>query len=514
MNVGSLTSTLSTPASQPLEATRERWLRRILIGFLAIGALVVLANCCVLLWGQNEFTQPESVVAAQSMMLAHDGTFYTSLRGYPYTVNAYMPVFYLLDAGLIRLGAPAFVAGRFISFAALLGIYAICWRVLKLVGKSPYCAWLGTALCVWTSVLLAWGTVGQVDTLAIFFALTAFHQYLRRALLAASVFAVLALFTKQTALAAPAAIFLGLLFERPRLANWKTALAFGSGAFGFVLAAAFALNLATHGGFFANTLFANINPFAWEKLSQHVNYIAIAAGQLILVTAICVRAMWRSQSKMLLVYLGFAAAIFLLTAPKIGSDSNYQIETTVLLVLCASAGADALGFFDHVLHTSRSLIPFLQVPLALHMVLNVRISVPFLIARVVKEQMFRQQVAELKPLVPTSGRIVSTELNAMVNLRGRLDVEPLIYTLLVKAGRIDPMLLQGDLASASIPAVILYQDVNKPFDNDPELPTLPPSQLDEIRKHYKLTRHVPGPYLDGVFVYEPRSAHTGEGKAL
>ena len=506
MSVGSLASSIQ-PASTGLQTpsgTRELGLRRVLTVFSVVAALGVVAHFGVLLWGQNEFSQPESVVAAQSMMLAHDGTFYTSLRDYPYTVNAYMPTFYLLDAGLIRLGVAPFIAGRLISFTALLGIFAVCWRLLKLYSGSQYCAWVGTLLCASTSVLLSWGTVGQVDTLAVFFGLTAFYHYARhrcgqqRALILAGVFVVLAVFTKQTMLAAPTAIFVCLLVD-----NWKRALTFGLSVAGIALAGVAGLNLWTHGNFLLNTVFANMNPFVFEKFNQHLNYMLIAAGQLILAVAICARATWSGHGKTLLVYLGFAAAVLAVTAPKLGSDSNYQMETTIVLALSAALGVHAMGYFKHLFQGNRTWITLLHLPLAIHMVLNFRITFPFLIARVVKEQMFRQQVASLRPWVPTSGRVLSTDLNAMVRLRGRLDVEPLIYTLLVHAGRIDPKPLQLDLEAAAFPIVIMYWDLSKPFDHDPELPVLPDAQMDEIRKHYRLVQHFPGPYQDGVYVYQP-----------
>lgn len=500
--MGSVVSS-TLPAPSPVQVrfgTRELWFRRALTAFCVVAGLGIAAHFAVLLWGQNEFSQPESVVAAQSMMLAHDGTFYNSLRGYPYTVNAYMPTFYLLDAGLIRLGVPAFIAGRLISFAALGGIYAVCWRLLKVYSANLYCAWLGTLLCASTSVLLSWGTVGQVDTLAVFFALTAFYNYSRRALLLAGVFAVLAVFTKQTMLAAPTAIFAGLLLER----NWKVALAWGASVAGVVGTLVLGCNLATHGNFLVNTVFANLNPFVFEKFNQHLNYMLIAAGQLILVAAVCARTTWRGRGKALLVYLGLAFSVFLVTAPKLGSDSNYQIETTIVLVLCAALGVHACGYFDHVFRGSRAWVTLLQLPLLIHMVLNFRITFPFLLARVAKEQMFRQQVEGLKPWVPGTGLVVSTDINAMVRLRGRVDIEPLIYTLLVHAGRIDPAPVQRDLEAGAIPVVMLYWDLSKPFDRDPELPGLPDSQMDAVRKHYRMVKHVPGPYLDGVYVYEPR----------
>ena len=495
-------------------AVRQLWTTRILLVFCAIAGLFIVADFGVMLWGQNEFSQPESIVAAQSTMLARDGIFYNSLRDYPYTVNAYMPIFYLADAALIRIGVPAFPAGRLISFAALCGIYLLCWRILKLyTNDSKFATLTGTALCISTSLLLSWGTVGQVDTLAVFFALTAFYQYSRhritqqpKALILAGLFAILAVFTKQTMLAAPTAIFLCLLGERPRFENWKAALGFGACVVSVLGCGVLGWNLSTHGNFLFDTVFANMNPFLFEKLGPHWTYFSVFTGQLVIVAVLCARQTWRGHGKALLVYLCLSAAMFLATAPKIGSDSNYQIEMTILLVLCSGAGLEAMGFFKHLFAGSKTWITLLQLPLAIHMVQNFRITVPFMIARVVKENMFREQVEAMKPYVPSAGRVISTDVNAMERLRGRLDVEPLIYTLLVHAERIDPKPLQKDLAAGAIPSVILYWDLSKKFDNDPEIPGLPEAQLDEIRQHYKLVKHIPGPYLDGVYIYQPSGA--------
>src|SRR5258708_11174608 len=113
-------STATFPTAPPTaQGPTEKWFRRIAIGFGAVACLAILCHLGAMLWAQNEFAQPESVVAAQSTMLARDGTWYYSLKDYPYTVNAYMPLFYLLDAGLIRLGLPVFLGARLVSFTAL-----------------------------------------------------------------------------------------------------------------------------------------------------------------------------------------------------------------------------------------------------------------------------------------------------------------------------------------------------------------------------------------------------------
>src|ERR1700689_3263095 len=225
---------MTAAATVELTLTKQRrteaWFRRILILFSMVAGLGILCNLGILLWAQNGFSGPESVVASQAIMLAHDGTLYYDLNHYPYTVCAYMPTLYLLEAGLYKLGLPAYTAGRLISFGALLGIIALMRQLVLLYTRDRYCAWTAALLGASSGLLLSWGTVGQVDTLAAMFALAAFYQYSRyavrgeRTLIWAAAFALLAFFPKQTILACPAAIFVLLWFHRR-----KTAIQFGAG---------------------------------------------------------------------------------------------------------------------------------------------------------------------------------------------------------------------------------------------------------------------------------------------
>ena len=98
--------------------------RFILLMASSIAGIALLCHFALMLWAQHEFSSPESVVASQSMMLAHkDCCRYWRTRDYPYTVNAYMPLFYLLDAALIKAGLGAYTGARLISFAAMLGVF-------------------------------------------------------------------------------------------------------------------------------------------------------------------------------------------------------------------------------------------------------------------------------------------------------------------------------------------------------------------------------------------------------
>jgi Dolichyl-phosphate-mannose-protein mannosyltransferase len=486
----------------------EVWFRRLLITFSTIAAIAVLSRLGMIFWAQNEFTQPESIVAAQSMMLAKDGTLYYGLNSFPHTIAAYTPIFYCLEAGLYKLGLPGVLAARLLSFVSMVGLIVLSWRLVILYTRDRYCARIAALLCASTAIITSWGSVGQVDTMAIFWAVAAFYQfsryYMRRenTLVWAFAFAVLAFFTKQTMVASPAAMFVLLCFDRP-----KTALRFGAGLAAVIIGLALVINAASSGRFLSDTVLANLNPFALEKISEHGKYALIAAGQLIIVVGAGASRALRGYGRALFVYLGTASAVLAVTAPKIGSDLNYQVEPTVVLILCGCVALSSLNFFELCFRGSKSWVTLLQVPLLLHVVLNDWITAANLLGRISKEQQFRSQLAAIRPYFADGGRVISTDVNAMARLRGRIEVEPLIYKLLAAAGAVDPEPLRRELAAESFSTIILFEDAGHPDPNqDAEIPTLPPTQIQEIQKHYKLVDHIPGPYLNGVYIYKPAGA--------
>jgi hypothetical protein len=201
-----------------------------------------------------------------------------------------------------------------------------------------------------------------------------------------------------------------------------------------------------------------------------------------------------------------AATMLGLTAGKIGSDSNYQIESTVVLILCASVALHELNFFALVLSGSKAWVTLLQAPLLIHLILNLQIEAHILSGRISKEKQLRNQIVVLRPYLAGGGNVISTDLNSMARLRGRLDVEPLIYKLLVAGGAVDPEPVRRDMEAGAFSTVLLFEDVHQRQAPDPEIPTLPASQIEEIRKHYRLVDHLPGPYLAGAYVYKPVTA--------
>lgn len=490
--------------------TVETRFRKALVIISVLSAVAMCGYFGTMLWAQNELSPPESVVAAQSLMLIHDGTLYYDLNQYPYTVCAYTPIFYLLEAGLARLGLPVFTAGRLISFAALIGLIILCGKLAESYTDNRYAAWCARLFAASSSLLLNWGTVGQVDTLAFFLAVWAFYQYSRFErsnaivhLYIAAVLAVLATFTKQTALAAPAAIFV-LLVTR----NWKRGFAFGVAWAGAVAVIALTLNAATNGRFLADTIFANMNPMSAKKLGAQLTQLGSLAGGLLIIVAIAFATMRKARGAALLVYLGFAGAMFAVTAPKIGSDTNYQIETTVLLAICAAVALHEINFFNLYFAKSKSAVTLLLLPAAIHIAVGYRVVPNIVLFRVAIERARAAQIEALRPFIaPKGGLVLSTDYNAMVRLRQRLDVEPLIYSLLVRSGKVDPEPIRRDIERGAFSTIFLSQDVFGGENiTDLELGTLPPKLLDEVRRHYRLAVRFPDPAFGDGYIYQPADA--------
>ncbi len=447
------------------------------------------------------------MVAAHASMLVHDGTLYYDFHHYPYTVAPYTPLFYLLDAGLQKAGLPIYTAGRVISFAAALGIVALSWYLTLLYTKERYSAALSALLCASSSLLFVWGTVGQVDVLALFWALAAFYLYSRYTLLGentliwAGVCVLLAFFTKQTMLACPAAICLHLFFSGRKMIAVKFALS----CLAVAAMVVFSLDAALGGRFLADTVRANLNPYSIKKLLLHLRFTLLVAGPLFLVVAAGARQAIRKTGAAPFIYLGVAGLVYLGSAPKTGSDLNYQLEFTILLIVCTSLSLDALDFFSLSFSRTRTWVTLLQLPLGVFLVVNARTTGSLLLVRYVGEQQSRVEVAAIQSSLADGGRVLSADFNAVVRLRGRLDVEMAFYNLLVSVGAVDPEPLRRDIAASAFSTIILLEDVRT--DHSPldiEISTLPAAQLAEIRKHYSLVQRIPGPALDGVYVYKPR----------
>lgn len=493
-------------------AKQELVFRRILIAFSIAAGLVALIQAGVSLWATHGITEVEAIIAAQATALSSGGGLYYDLDRYPFTVSPYGPILYGLEAVASMLGLSPMVVGRVISMVALAGTIWLVYRLVSLYSENRYAAWCGALLAASTANLVTWGSVGQSDMLGLFFSVAALERYCtyrvkeqRPALLTSAVLIAAAIFTKQTFLAAGATITILHFVSSPKRSLRYIAGLAAAGGFTVL-----ALNWMTSGGYWSNAVLANLNPFSLSKLGDQFEYFAFTASALCLL-AVCGLAAGKNRSiHPFVLYLMFAALMLFATASKIGSDLNYQIETVIALSLVSALALDRLRFFSLLFAGDKGWVTLLQIPLLFHIVLNCAVTGKVAIQRIAMDLDRDQQFQTLEPLLPSTGRLLSVEINPVLQTGRTIEVEPLIYTLLVDAGMSNPEPVLADLREQRFDRVVLFEnlfDSNRP-DLGPEAPSLPAEHLSTITEQYSLLRHIPGPLLGGLYVYAPNGSDT------
>lgn len=340
---------------------------RLLIGAALLGLAWALLRFLIAAWAALRFPYEldygEGIVWQQALLLL-EGKGYGPIDGLPAIVFHYPPVFHALSAAVAALGLDPLAAGRLVSILATLlsgALVGIIVRTALADKEAPatarLCGLLGGLATFAFWPVAAWGVLMRVDMVALAFSLAGFWLAMlalrRPAMIVPAAFCfVLAVYTKQTAVAAAAAAFLTLLLARPRTARLGIAVAAAAG-----LALLGFLSWATDGGFLRHILLYNINRFDWPRLQTIPGTMAMHA----LFFAAAGYGLWRLLKKrraglrarlvsspadaalaMILLY-ALLASLMLVTIAKSGSNINYLIEWLVAIgILLGLASREAV----------------------------------------------------------------------------------------------------------------------------------------------------------------------------
>jgi hypothetical protein len=215
-----------------------------------------------------ELDYGEGIVWQQAMLIPGKH-MYGDIRQYPFIVFHYPPVYHLTVRALATLGLDVLVAGRGLSllssftigaFAAALAFEAVrysagrlaSWMSALIAGLSIFCFW----------PVVVWSPMMRVDMMAIAFSFAGIWLAVRstsrpRLLYFAAALFVLAVFTKQTCVAAPLATMPVLLINGrlPVVRACCLGLLFGGAALLY-------LSWLTDGGFLRHVLLYNLNRYS------------------------------------------------------------------------------------------------------------------------------------------------------------------------------------------------------------------------------------------------------------
>lgn len=281
----------------------------------------------------------EGFLLLQGLLLAGGQTIYPPIaEGPPWIVGNYTPVYPMLFGVLTWLTGPSLAPGRAIALAALVGICA-CLVLLVRRERRPVLPAVGAcALFLATYEVNEWIGFARADFPAILFSflglLLVGRGRLRTWLPLASLFFVLAFYTKQTHVFAPMAACAALLFAGRRREAGQLAAVTASAALlvGLILIAL------TRGQFWTHAVTYNANEFfadqflVWMRhmgrfLTWMLPAVAVAWVAMVL---ILIGEKRRGESIPLMdaavvVYLPLTA-LSLIGTGKAGAASNYLLE--------------------------------------------------------------------------------------------------------------------------------------------------------------------------------------------
>lgn len=285
----------------------------------------------------------EGPILDQTLRLAQFENIYrNSFASAPYTVSNYPPLFQLIQVPLAWIVGPAFWYGRLISILSAVGAAGLIGLILNALTSDRLAAAMGGLTLLAFPYLLQGSVLNRVDALALALSLGGLYATVRwpshrqGPWVAGLLFTATAFTNPRYALTAPLTAFVWLWhLEHPRQAFRLVAIVTGS-CLGLFLS----LNLFTQGGFYLNTVLANLTSFSWDTVTSYLLNLYLHAGYLVigcLVFIIIERLGEATRSWTLVVTYCLGAAFMTLAAGMANSSANDLFE--VVAALCLASGA-------------------------------------------------------------------------------------------------------------------------------------------------------------------------------
>jgi len=298
------------------------------VGLAAYSVLYIFdAYRCIVYPYQMDYVEGFLLYFADT--LSQGQSIYQDMSTYPFIPGLYPPVYALACAPLVKLFGISFSIGRLISVlsAILIGIL-----IYKIVGKMTdrRIAIISVLLFFASPYIYNWTCLFRVDTLGLLFTLIGIYlvfRYEKSKIIYLSIpFFLLAVYTKQSLIAAPIASFIYLFLKDKKLGITNASIFGISGILLLLLC-----NYVTEGRFYLHTVtYQGFMPSTYRTIELYLGMIQTHA---ILFGFAFVQSVYIILKKKpgLFAYYFVASALIAVTVGRPGSHINYFLE---LIVAC------------------------------------------------------------------------------------------------------------------------------------------------------------------------------------
>jgi hypothetical protein len=438
----------------------------------------------------------EGPMLDQTLRLAQFENIYrNSFASPPYTVSNYPPLFQLIQVPLTWIVGPAFWYGRLISILSAVSAAALIGLILYTLTGDSIASAIGGLTLLAFPYLLQGSVLNRVDGLALALSLGGLYATVRWPNHRQGPWVAGLLFTAATftnpryALAAPLTAIVWLWHLEFRRQAVRLAAIVTVSCLGLFLS----FNLITQGGFYLNTVLANLTSFSWYTVTGYWLNLYLNAGYLVIGCLIFLgieRLGEATRSWPLVAPYCLAAAFMTLTVGMANSSVNDLFEAGAALCLASGAFIAWAG-------ESYWLKALLVFVLAVQVNVLTDWSRQDYIPALTNKMADTREVEQLAEYVQEAqGPILADEYMGLIPLNGRqLYFQPIEYKQLQAANLWSESPLVASIEHEEFSLILLYE----PIDRRAISVRWTPEVRNTIYTHYRLDDT-----LARTFVYLPK----------
>jgi len=465
---------------------------RLLLGRLipAAALLCFLAWCYVYVRPAHSWDDSEPEILNMAWRLAQNKPIYGSIDTPPYVHTAYTPLYLSVVATLLHFTGLSYLPAKFVTFLAVLAIGWAMSRLSRLwTGHVTNGLW-ALCFCLLVPAFLYNAVRANVQMLAVAFSVWSFVFFLRGrfrdVVLWSPLLSILAIYTKQTQLAAPLAMGLYLLLRNRRWFLPWAAVAATAGLLPLLW-----LQRITGGLFLRHTIELNNLSYLPREIPwlflQHAGAFFPFLGLALFLLLPRLREKQREPVDLYLL-VSFLLTLFFLG--RLGAHSQYVVELCVVTLLFL------------IRTTGLASMPGRSALLAVQLAMVLGYTPLYIALEKGRFGMASQRAAErIYPLLRQQSGPILTEQGSFALFSGHeLFIQLFVFSDFARRGIWDEGKLVREIEHRNFVWVITEFPVEQPLQRVKDLERFNPPVVDAIRSNYQRAEVI-GPY----YLYRPLS---------
>lgn len=463
----------------------------ILLGGLAIYIVFFIIESIILINYPYQISYGEGFILNQAVIISQGQSIYQDITNYPYLVGNYPPVYPFLCALFVKIFGVSFAPGRFISFIAVILsgflIYIILKENRRLQKGSFKESIVISALFFLASPYIFYTyPLYRVDALALLFSLAGLYFVFkfenRKSVYFSIPFFILALYTKQSFIAAPIASLIYLTFK-----NIKRGIIYFIFLSLVYVSIFLLLNNLTGGQYCLHNFTYNANTFSiLFAIRMCVSALQIHAILFTFAFAYIIHIIIRKKLSLFAIYL-IITALMAISIGKIDSGINYFGE----LVACSCI---ILGIFLNETEFTNKESKNILIVTGLLLQLILFAHMPYLTGHTPTNTDKKNAEKISLEIINTPGSILSEDGGLLVVNRRQILFQPFVFTQLARQNLWDQGKFVADITEKRFSLIILTFNINYEIDKE----RLTEEMAEAIRRSYYSEEKI-GDY----YIYRP-----------